>query len=285
MNNFRRSVQEIVQVVKIADTTLQKRLDEFKKTPSGQLTLADFRTVWLEEEMDPPAYTKGKEKEAKEFRDKEREAMGSTLVEDEEAPENRGKKGKKRGRKRKRADSGNWNEVTENRPGELNVDGQNSSRQPSQALNPRLLNEGILAGAVDAPLFLPFDDHLDRNSAASRFEGTEPAPFPQSSQVPVLDPTLNGLASQTTPLEVTADAALIKEVNDFLTNPQGSMLVEALDEAEERRRQAHTTDVDELMGLNEEELDALILSEEEVKIKERVWVEINRDYLEALAGE
>jgi transcription factor IIIB 90 kDa subunit len=30
MNNFRRSVEEIVQVVKIADTTLKKRLDEFK---------------------------------------------------------------------------------------------------------------------------------------------------------------------------------------------------------------------------------------------------------------
>ena len=63
MNNFRRSVAEIVQVVKIADTTLKKRLEEFRRTPSGALTLADFRTVWLEDEMDPPAYTKGKEKE------------------------------------------------------------------------------------------------------------------------------------------------------------------------------------------------------------------------------
>jgi hypothetical protein len=40
-----------------------------------------------------------------------------------------------------------------------------------------------------------------------------------------------------------------------------------------------------LTGLNEEELDRFILSEDEVKIKERVWVELNRDYLEALAGE
>ena len=63
MNNFRRSVEEIVQVVKIADTTLKKRLDEFKKTPSGSLTLADFRTVWLDEEMDPPAFINGKKKE------------------------------------------------------------------------------------------------------------------------------------------------------------------------------------------------------------------------------
>ena len=58
-------------MVKIADTTLKKRLDEFRKTPSGALTLADFRTVWLEEEMDPPAYTKGKEKEEKETKENE----------------------------------------------------------------------------------------------------------------------------------------------------------------------------------------------------------------------
>ena len=63
MNNFRRSVQEIVQVVKIADTTLKKRLEEFKATLSGTLTLADFRNVWLEDEMDPPVFTKGKERE------------------------------------------------------------------------------------------------------------------------------------------------------------------------------------------------------------------------------
>ena len=86
MNNFRRSTEEIVQVVKIADTTLKKRLDGFKvssssvipsfpslvnnplfeATPSGALTLADFRNVWLEDEMDPPAYTKGREREERE---------------------------------------------------------------------------------------------------------------------------------------------------------------------------------------------------------------------------
>ena len=44
-------------------------------------------------------------------------------------------------------------------------------------------------------------------------------------------------------------------------------------------------DDDELEGLDENELDQFILSEEEVRIKERVWVEINRDYLEAIASE
>ena len=38
------------------------------------------------------------------------------------------------------------------------------------------------------------------------------------------------------------------------------------------------------LGLDEEELDRFILTEEEVQIKERVWVEMNKDYLEAIAG-
>ena len=41
---------------------------------------------------------------------------------------------------------------------------------------------------------------------------------------------------------------------------------------------------DELLGLDEEELDRFILTDEEVRIKERVWVEMNKDYLEAIAG-
>jgi transcription factor IIIB subunit 2 len=62
------------------------------------------------------------------------------------------------------------------------------------------------------------------------------------------------------------------------------MLASALDEAEQRRL-AQFAVVDELLGLNEDELDQFILTEDEVKIKERVWVELNRDYLEAIAGE
>ena len=61
------------------------------------------------------------------------------------------------------------------------------------------------------------------------------------------------------------------------------MLSEALNEAEERRLAQITVD-DELLGLNEEELGRFILNEEEVRIKERVWVELNKEYLEAIAG-
>lgn len=65
MHNFRRTQREIIRVVKIADTTLRNRLDEFSKTPSSQLSVNQFRSLWLEQASDPPAFTKGRLKARK----------------------------------------------------------------------------------------------------------------------------------------------------------------------------------------------------------------------------
>ncbi|KAF8151380.1 hypothetical protein B0H34DRAFT_664907, partial [Crassisporium funariophilum] len=258
MNNFRRSIEEIVQVVKIADTTLKKRLDEFKATPSGALTLADFRNVWLEEEMDPPAFTKGKEKEEAE------RAAAEEGEEGEEEPEEWGggkRKAKAKGKKasKKRKGKRKRGEETEEEEGEVML----PARQP---LDPSILNDSIVTIALEP----------DENS------NIDPALLEQSipdSSAPT--PMLNSPPS--TLVDETMSTVLAEEVSTFLQNPQGSMLSEALDEVEERRL-AQITVGDELSGLNEDELDRFILNEEEVRIKERVWVELNKEYLEAIAA-
>lgn len=247
MNNFRRSVEEIVQVVKIADTTLKKRLEEFKKTPSGALTLADFRTVWLDEEMDPPAFTKGREREEKE---KENAGNGPQEVR------------KKRKGKQKRVDHVSEDEE-EAEPLSQQV------APPPPAIDPALFSQGILMGTTSPPpLFFPEDD-----------EEISYAHIDPVLRLSIEDATARSAAG----IEETADQALANEVATFLQNSQGLMLTEALNEAEERRH-AHFAEVDELKGLDEEELDRFLLSEEEVKIKERVWVEMNREYLEGIAS-
>ncbi|KAG9304737.1 hypothetical protein G9A89_003911 [Geosiphon pyriformis] len=63
MNNYHRSMREIISVVKIADVTVKKRLNEFKATPSSQLTVNDFREVKIPECCDPPAFTKARKLE------------------------------------------------------------------------------------------------------------------------------------------------------------------------------------------------------------------------------
>ncbi|KAJ3100535.1 transcription factor TFIIIB subunit brf1 [Phlyctochytrium planicorne] len=56
MNGFKRSTRELVRVMKICETTLRKRLTDFKNTPSSALTVDDFQTVFLEEGADPPSF-------------------------------------------------------------------------------------------------------------------------------------------------------------------------------------------------------------------------------------
>ncbi|KAJ7714059.1 BRF1-domain-containing protein [Mycena metata] len=289
MNNFRRSVEEIVQVVKIADTTLKKRLDEFKNTPSGALTLADFRSVWLDEEVDPPAYTKNMAKEeaervaAEEAAADAAEFAATGVVKEKETAKGKGKGKKKKKGKRKR------DEEDEGEPDAPNPEVPGDTEPPRLPLDPSVLNGGILAGTSE-PLFLPDPAGEDPNAnidpallsesypPATPVPSTSGATPPASSSVVAASPT-----PSLPPIETSLSEVLTEEVSTFLQNPQGAMLSSALDEAHERRL-AQIEVVDELLGLNEEELDRFILSEAEVKIKERVWVELNKDYLEALAA-
>ena len=260
MNNFRRSVEEIVQVVKIADTTLKKRLEEFKATPSGALTLADFRNVWLEDEMDPPAFIKGKEKE---------EAERTAVDGDEEQESQRAKiNGKKKAKeKKKRKDKRKRIQGTDEEDNVLPVVQEPPRRQP---LDPSILNNSILTSVLTPNEDLNIDPALLQQSIPNTTTDS-------ILEAPLLTPTLSSL------MDETLSSALAEEVTTFLQNPQGTMLSDALNEAEQRRLAEMTVD-DELLGLNEEELDRFILNEEEVRIKERVWVEFNKEYLEAIAG-
>ncbi|XP_012601903.1 transcription factor IIIB 90 kDa subunit isoform X2 [Microcebus murinus] len=62
MHDFRRTVKEVISVVKVCESTLRKRLTEFEDTPTSQLTIDEFMKIDLEEECDPPSYTAGQRK-------------------------------------------------------------------------------------------------------------------------------------------------------------------------------------------------------------------------------
>lgn len=65
MNNFRRSVREVVYVVKVADSTINARLYEYKKTPSAVLSVKQFREIGqqLKVTTQPPSVWRRTEKE------------------------------------------------------------------------------------------------------------------------------------------------------------------------------------------------------------------------------
>ncbi|XP_076872984.1 transcription factor IIIB 90 kDa subunit isoform X3 [Brachyhypopomus gauderio] len=62
MHEFRRTVKEVIGVVKVCEATLRKRLTEFEETPTSQLTIDEFMRVDLDEECDPPSFVAGQKK-------------------------------------------------------------------------------------------------------------------------------------------------------------------------------------------------------------------------------
>lgn len=198
MNNFRRSIAEVVQVVKIADVTLRKRLEDFQTTPSSRLSIDDFRNIWLEEEHEPPAYYIAR------IAKKPKAVKGKHMLK------------------------------------HLKADGDEESAEES---------DGQEADDEDRE-----DDRAPRTEA--------------------IDPRLEALADQATEAEIARylDEPAAQEEGEQSNPAEGGITKRSGTEPPEGN--------DELAGLDEEELDAFILDENEVKIKERVWIEFNRDYLE-----
>ncbi|CAE6481178.1 unnamed protein product [Rhizoctonia solani] len=252
MNNFRRSIQEIVQVVKIGDETVKKRLEEFKITPSAALTMHDFRNVMLEEAADPPSFTKGLEKQKQEG--KEGKGKGSSAS----------SSGK---RKRAQVDDTEDDDTAE------------TSAPEAPAVD---MTKGIVALGLDnptndksgQPLFYPSDDEeqdaFDEIVNQDKDEGGDQE----------MDKDEGGNDKTD-----TFDEEIAAEVSHFLNDPEGSRLNTALQDAEQEQaaRIARAEHSDDLNDLDDEELDAFILTEEEAQKKTRMWVEFNRDYLERIA--
>ena len=65
MNNFRRTVREMVYVVKVTEVTINKRLEEFKVTDTSKFTVEEFRNTDILDpslkEHDPPAFYQAQE--------------------------------------------------------------------------------------------------------------------------------------------------------------------------------------------------------------------------------
>jgi len=378
MNNFRRSVQEIIQVVKIADTTLLKRLNEFKQTPSSQLTVDDFRTITLESAFDPPAFYRPKmlEEKAAELRrlQEEEEEMNDDTDDSQPRRKKRKRKGRSKSRKGKEkaanTNGGAGNEdgmedeaesdtsplkrkKKEEDGGEGMGDGPNVD--PTEQLghlaavidNMDGISDADAIGSpqmdVDSRLLAEYAK-LDASSLASTSQATlvnttqqslpratsMPLDLPQTHASPTItngkgkvalflpDPDLEqedftamlGLSASSDPvMKLAREATRLRAgsepappLDDFMDTDKLDELDKELEaelkdvldtdlEALSKRTELDTTDglhvvaeVDELKGLDEDELDAFILTEEEVHVKERIWVEMNRDYLEKLAG-
>lgn len=268
MNNFRRSIEEVVQVVKIADVTLRKRLAEFKETASGSLTVSDFRTIWLDETADPPAYSQGVKKEEADRHARERKLREETGVsESDSAIGDRAF--------RELADREQTAETEE----------AASPRWSSPAPGKENDGQGEIEGDM-APPPLPSAKALGKRKRTMADQAEEEegdnADAPSSD---VVDKLLEGDERE------QYEAVIEGELQQYLGSEVGSKLQAELDGQEERRLQKISQSPavydydqnDSLEGLDEDELDAFILTPEEIEIKSKLWMQANKDYLKELA--
>eukprot|EP00048_Salpingoeca_helianthica_P012351 m.178698 g.178698 ORF g.178698 m.178698 type:complete len:533 (+) comp15360_c0_seq38:1038-2636(+) len=86
LHGFSRTQGEIIEVVRICNATLRRRLEEFSDTPSSELTPQEFQEIDLEEEADPPSYQSARRKKAVEELEKLAESTDFRALEDPDDP-------------------------------------------------------------------------------------------------------------------------------------------------------------------------------------------------------
>lgn len=275
MNNFRRSITEVVQVVKIADVTLRKRLDEFRETPSGALTVADFRTLWLDETADPPAFSRNqrKEKLAREAEEQKARALPINAY-----------KGKGKGKEKEKlfADESDDEEGSEAEgAGDDSLAGQEAFAELAAV-------DGEPGSPGDAP---QQDDEEQEGDMA-------PPPVPSAKALGKRKRKERDVDEEEEEVEEPhfdapeLDDAIAKEMDVIMGSEGGQKLTDELDKRDSKRIETAaamtnlTLDTSErLDDLDEDELDAFILTPAEIEAKSRLWMQINKDYLQQLAGE
>lgn len=307
MNNFRRSKAEIVQVAKIAEETLQRRLDEFRKTAAGTLTVKDFRNTNIESAADPPSYTRHREAEraraeaaTRELRERmaQRQAASEDAYNDESGtvpfPEDPylGSDLLELAKNLDEADGAEivfTNDVNDILADEMlagealkmadetveereqraaeRLKLRSTVRHPARA---GIRNQGIADDDADID---SEDEHAAEAAEASDAEEAED------------DAEANVEAAALTSAVSAADARISKPAQMFLEQfrrrRQEKLSAQRARDLHEQQRVAreHAQQPDTLSDVDDDEIDSVLLTEEEIEIKSKVWMSINREYL------
>ncbi|CAG8608137.1 8483_t:CDS:2 [Paraglomus brasilianum] len=253
MNNFRRSVREVITVVKIADVTIKRRLEEFRNTPSGQLTVQQFKTMWLEQACDPPAFTRARQQA------KEEERMFGR---------GRGLGGARSERSEKAGENEAVEDGIEADEGGEAVDGESESGLVS--------NDGQLVTEEEQVESAVDDTNIDAHNAPKGHTGDATIDTGLSSD----DDDARILTIEEA--ESIVDQELEDEVNRYLHDDLLQSVSLTLDASEAATRRALEDSTELGSDLDDDEVNDCLLTADEVKIKTQVWMQDNEEYLKEM---
>ncbi|KAG0085768.1 transcription factor TFIIIB subunit brf1 [Podila epicladia] len=242
MHHYRRSQKEIIQVVKIGESTLRKRLDEFAATPSGQLTVSDFRELWLEDAADPPAFAKSKKRSQWDLDgdDDEQDEVNQEII--------------RRGNKKQKIQLQSVKEGLDEEVGHI------ETLTTSGELVSMIKHSGPTAEQAQEEPEAAKDREMEEPE-----EGSEAADGEEDDEEE----------------EEGEDDALEEEMDEEMRAAMDNPLIreeeERLDAEEAARKLIPFEPLDDV---DDDEIENVILNEEEVKIKTQVWMELNKEYLQ-----
>ncbi|XP_034794189.2 transcription factor IIIB 90 kDa subunit isoform X4 [Pan paniscus] len=244
MHDFRRTVKEVISVVKVCESTLRKRLTEFEDTPTSQLTIDEFMKIDLEEECDPPSYTAGQRK----LRMKQLEQVLSKKLEEVEGEissyqdaieiELENSRPKAKGGLASLAKDGSTEDTASSLCGEEDTEDEELEAAASH-LNKDLYRE-LLGGAPGS----------SEAAGSPEWGGRPPAlgslldPLPTAASLGISDSIRECISSQSSdPKDASGDGEL------------------------------------DLSGIDDLEIDRYILNESEARVKAELWMKENAEYL------
>lgn len=333
MNNFRRTIREVVLVVKVCEVTVNNRLEEFRYTESSNLTVEQMRHGDHTAPCDPPSFykAKGEGKQPKRRGRKRKNKASETAAEIEEEDEDTEERPRKRGRVDKDGfaipeipiDPALRNTASQETPSDETIaaaltsavndaasamqqeqasvtDGSSTGPQntekaaevPKRRGRPKGSKNWHAPDATHAEMALETEiehDILDSmNSDAMQRATPSGTPAPSARSTPAPEQSSNVINdSSNQPSVPSTNLGTMVDTSDQPPGPNSNATIvpqqEAVEEvqaAQSKRRQIRMDpEILDDEFEDDPEIANVILSEQEVLIKEHIWVEENKQWL------
>ena len=297
MNNFQRSVREVVFVVKVTDITIVKRVHEFRRSAAAALTVKQFREMGarLKETNDPPVLYESEVKKMH-FEAKKRKRQEASEARDAAEAQDDGSGGSS-------SESTTEADGTAARRGDENEDRrkrQRTTQEPSATpaptqQEPRRDADGFLIPALPTDNVRANETQPDRRKRGpGRPRKNPPAPVVITEQELITEELLKTEIEYALEDEdnqhLATDIEIAKAGEYAASVSEQQKKVTA--EKNELRRQSEgitwvvpqngeeiTPDDLEAEFADDPEVQNCLLSEDEQKAKEQIWVFNNEDWL------
>lgn len=262
LHNFSRSVSDVIKVVKVHESTLRKRLNEFGETPASQLTLEEFMNIDLDamtEEQDPPSFKAARKRDRERLTQLEEEEdldkeLSDLQIQIEKEMEDR--KVRVKGKRGSREST----PLSESPGSSDTEDGNQEDRDTQRFINEETL--GVISECLEGKVIESSQEELD--SLLMPPPGMTPARHVMSTSIQEMSPGLG--------LKDTVQEYLMSSTKDDESNDE-----ESDDDKDDKNCEL------DLEGIDDDEISSYIMSDNEIRLKTNLWMKVNEEYLKEQA--